>query len=653
MTALWAFGVTQPVLTLVDGNPDLLLARDATRLDLLLFAFVVAAGYPLLAVGYCWVVSRLSAWAGDVLYLIALGVALAPFAARAVKLLEPSLLIAILLVALLATGGVVVYARSRAARLFAGFSIVLLLAAATSFVHGLPTLTEDAQAARVEVLSPTPVVLLVLDELPTSSLLTGAGNIDAVRYPAFARLARDGTWYPNATTVHEWTSDAVPAILSGRIGRVSTLPIYKHHPDNLFTLLGDSYEVAATETATQLCPEIVCPRKRQPLTAIVHGIALDTSRLLIPRILPDSFARRLLPVRTDAASGKPSVPSLAGCETSLDRVKVGKERSVFFYCHLGLPHVPWQFLPSGAWYDSRGLDGWSPTEHWGDETWPVLQGYQRHLLQLGYTDRVLGRLLGRLDQAGLYERALVVLVADHGVSFRPGEGRRQVTERNLVDVANVPLFVKAPGQARARVDRGLAQTVDIVPTIADVLGVRLPWNVDGISLVRPVPANRRVLVDLRGGRVARPTLDEIARARVSLVRWKVANFGERRDSLFRIGPNRRLLGKYVADLSLGTTPVEAEIENADQLARVRRSSGFVPVRIFGRLRSGSVDSTAELAVAVNGRIEALTQVFRDGGQSFRALVPEVSLREGANEVEVFLVLRSGARASLARIASTG
>ena len=141
------------------------------------------------------------------------------------------------------------------------------------------------------------------------------------------------------------------------------------------------------------------------------------------------------------------------------------------------------------------MDGWYPAEYWTTESWPVLQNYQRYLLQVGYVDGLIGRVLRRLDREGLYDRSLIVVVADHGVSFRAGEGRRPVTPNNLADITNIPLFVKYPNQTTRGVDSRLVRSVDILPTIADVLGIRLPWKVDGVSLLGPIPT-RDVVVAL-------------------------------------------------------------------------------------------------------------------------------------------------------------
>ena len=55
-----------------------------------------------------------------------------------------------------------------------------------------------------------------------------------------------------------------------------------------------------------------------------------------------------------------------------------------------LPHSPWRYLPSGRRYSVRAAPAWGSDEVWTDNQAAVDQSWQRHLLQLGYADRVLG-----------------------------------------------------------------------------------------------------------------------------------------------------------------------------------------------------------------------------------------------------------------------
>ena len=79
---------------------------------------------------------------------------------------------------------------------------------------------------------------------------------------------------------------------------------------------------------------------------------------------------------------------------------------------------------------------------------------QRHLLEAGFADHLLGQVIARLKRTGLWNRALVVVTADHGGAVIAGQPRRNPTTRNLGQVGFVPLLVKAPGQRRGRVADG-------------------------------------------------------------------------------------------------------------------------------------------------------------------------------------------------------
>jgi Sulfatase len=655
VTAIWAYGVSQPVFALVGGNPDLLIARNATWASAVLFAVLIAVVPPALVVGYAWFAGRFSAWIGDTMYLLGLGACLLPLSARVVKLLDAQLALSLALVVVLAVAGVVLYVRVRPIRSFVGYSIVLPIVSLVWFVHGLPDLTDEAQASSVRVRSPVPIVFIQLDEMPGSALMTRDGQLDAVRYPNFARLARDGVWYRNATTVHEWTSNAVPSILSGQIGTAYGLPTLRQHPQNLFTLLGDAYSFHVHESLTRMCPRNYCPRREPSVLENGYALFTDSFPLLATRVLPTSVSDHVVHVNDDIE--EPNGPPAVAALNSLVRATARERReNVLMFDHVLLPHTPWRFFPSGTEYDRQHIDGWFSDEHWSDDTWLALQGYQRFLLQVGYVDRVIGEIVRTLDLEGLYDRSLIVVLSDHGVSFRAGQGRRPLTGNNLADIVNNTMFVKYPHGLRRGVDSRPAHTVDVLPTIADVLGIRIPWHVDGLSLLGPIPANREIVIGRRGGRdPLRVPLGAVVRDRDVTVRFKAEQFGQGRDSLFRIGAHEALLGRDVSGESERSTTVAVTVENPDTFLHVSRSSGFSPARISAHVTSGRLAEGDELAIAVNGRVRGLTTWFWDEDgqvQRFRSLVPEGSFHPGRNAVDVFLIRGPASNPSVVLLGSS-
>jgi hypothetical protein len=461
-----------------------------------------------------------------------------------------------------------------------------------------------------------PVVLIAFDELPLNSLLDASGRIDRVRFPNFARLARGSTWFARTTTVAEGTTHAVPAILTGKLPRAGEFPVYTDHRQNLFTLLGKSSELHVVDEETHLCPPALCPGLEGSLGARSATLAEDTGVVYLHKLLPDDLSGAIPSI----ANGWDNFLRDASHHHDPGRLDSAFMRSLrpqprpsVWYLHLMLPHSPWRYLPSGRRYDVRAAPGWGSDEVWTSNGAAVDQYWQRHLLQLGYGDRVLGRLLARLQATGLYDRALLVVTADHGVSFRAGQKRRPLSPANLQDIAYVPLFVKTPGQQRARVVAQPARTIDILPTIADGLGLELPWHVDGHSLLRPGPRERDVvLIKDRGRRFVVPEAQlQALRKRALRRQQRLFGAGTPLDDVFAVGQDRGLLGRRFAGGRLVTTldPVEA-------------TRPLVQV-------SGHVQGARSVAVVVAGRVVAVAPVV-DG--RFWSLVPAGALHGAAPKV---------------------
>ena len=84
---------------------------------------------------------------------------------------------------------------------------------------------------------------------------------------------------------------------------------------------------------------------------------------------------------------------------------------------------------------------------------------------------------------------------------------------------------------------------------------------------------------------------------------------------------------------------------------MRRAGGIVPCQIAGRIHGSSAGRERDVAIAVNGRIEAVGRSFHLRGEkveSYSVMVPEDSLRDGRNRIEVLEVARDGRMALLAR-----
>ena len=332
-----------------------------------------------------------------------------------------------------------------------------------------------------------------------------------------------------------------------------------------------------------------------------------------------------------------------------------RPRPALWFKHVLLPHVPWQFYPSGRRYRLHApepIPGANGPLGFG-VPWLVKVSYQRHLLQLGFADRLLGELVGRLRRLGLYRDALVVVVADHGIGFHPGVERRTVTPHNAEDLAPVPLLIKLPGQRRGRIEDRPVQTIDILPTLLELTGLQAPRALDGRSLLTPLASHaRRVTVFHRVGTELNTvggdyTFDAnwLARRFRSAVDRKLALFGSgggrNPAALYRIGPHDELVGMRAAALPRLPGIAAAEINQALDLANVDPDSGYVPGEITGEIQAGVAGGGRPIAVVVNGKVAATGRTFSlegSGVESFEVIVPETAFRRGRNEARVFEIV---------------
>ena len=515
--------------------------------------------------------------------------------------------------------------------------------------------------------------MVVFDELSTSSLLNEQRLINAFRYPNFAAVARDAHWFRNASTVAERSSRALPAILTGRYTKENVPPTAASYPENLFTWLGGNYELNVFESITNLCPEELCRELifRETFGERIRTTLLDLRFIYLHLALPTDLTHSLPAVTAtmrNFADSKPRTKATSLRESkwqTRDRVFLTfvnriqpSDSAVLYFLHTLLPHVPWTCLPSGKEYGSSGLFPHGITrETWGTDEWETVQGFQRHLLQAQYADGLLGTLLARLREVGLYDRSLIIVAGDHGVSFWPNESRRSVAEKNRADILIVPLFVKLPHQQEAVVSDRNVEIIDIFPTIADVLDAELPWAVDGQSALGPPQSERSQKQMFRKVRqdvehlVFKPGLEELA----NTVRRKISLFGSGEDprSIYRIGRFRSLVGRKIEQLAhTGTSDLELKLKNERSFQEVDLDGPFIPAHIEGQIiaRQRSPDRL-HLAVAVNGRIEAVTQTYQgpESAWSFTAMVPETVFKAGSNRVEVFVIPESKDGPSLASI----
>ena len=663
--------VTQPLLGLLGSNPEFFVAGNYSTPQIVMLALVIAfvpASVGIVVVLGAAIIDRRAA-------TVALAVVTAIFTALLVLAALRSLevdtlwLVAVMAIGLAVAAGWLV-ARFQAARLFAAYlaaanllfvGTFLFLSEASDLVVGEGA-TDEVVGVSVPDLAGA-VVVIIFDELPAATIMGRDGEINEERYPGFARLAEVSTWFRNASSRANWTPTGVPAILTGTTTGESVAPTTENYPRNLFTLLGHDLPIRRYEPVTELCPAVFCAARRQaPM-----GQALSDAAIIYGhRALPSSLRDELPPIDNSwGAYGaeRDSTATQAGDTGATTdvlferwRARSADERSpqgqaatmaeeitaitgdpALHLLHVNLPHFPWTLSPSGhttTYSPTIRPDDLDASEPGYD--FRINVEYQLHSMQTGAVDALLAEALDHMMSLPTWDDTLLVVTSDHGVGLTPPDvGRRRVTDANRAEVYRVPLFVKAPGQTTGELRDDSSQTIDIVPSIVDLLDIELDddWKFDGHSLYDGSESELapRVSTDV----------DEV----VALADRRAEQFAsDDWIGLAAVGEFGDLVGQDVSDLTIGEpSTYRAALRDEALLEELPTDNGSMPYVLTGTIAGASSDSPpAEQVVAVNGRIAGVVGGYRplDGGWDFIGYVADFFV-DGANTVELYEVSRDG------------
>lgn len=298
-----------------------------------------------------------------------------------------------------------------------------------------------------------PVIIISIDTLRADRL--PAYGYDGVATPAIDALRRDAILYRNAWSHVPMTLPSHVSLLTGK------LPPQHGVRNNL----GYVFDGNAHQTLPKLLAQ----------SGYATGAAISAYVLRGSTGLGAEFDAYddAISARSDTAIGSLARDGNVTVAAAEQWIGSQGEKPFFYMLHLFEPHTPYAPPePFRSQYAANPYDG-----------------------EIAAADAAVGRFLEFLKQKGIYDRALIVLLSDHG----EGLGDHGEEEHGVFlyrEAIQVPLLIKLPkGERAGQTVETNVQLIDLYPTIASLAGAKIADGLEGSSLLGELDPERPVYAE--------------------------------------------------------------------------------------------------------------------------------------------------------------
>jgi arylsulfatase A-like enzyme len=324
-------------------------------------------------------------------------------------------------------------------------------------------------------------ILYLVDTLRADH--TGPYGYARATTPELDRFAKDAVVFETAVAHASWTKPSVASILTSLLPGQHRAVQLRDPLESSHVLVSEMLHAKGFSTGAAIANSVIyLPASNFDrgfdYFAGLHGEEGRPSKLVEAALVVDTALRWL-----DSRRGMPN----------------------FLYVHTMDPHVPYAPPPP---FDQMFEPHPTPQHPGVDPRSDYKEPLDRERIiaqydgDVAYGDQEFGRFVRELKARGLYDRALIVFLGDHGEEFQ--EHGQWFHGRSLFDeLIHIPLIVKFPGQKDAgrRVSQQV-QGVDVLPTFLTGMGLPLP--------AAPTIAGRPLQDTLAGTAPKREAIAEIS-----------------------------------------------------------------------------------------------------------------------------------------------
>lgn len=305
----------------------------------------------------------------------------------------------------------------------------------------LMALTALQAAAQTPAKPALNVVLITIDTLRADHV--GCYGYKQIKTPNIDALAADGARFERAFAV-------VPV----------TLPSHTSMLTGTYPMLSGIHDFSGNKLSP-LQPTLASVLKQAGYqTGAAIGAAVLDSRFGLNQGF-DFYYDHFDFSRLDEANlDQMERPGNVVADVALDWLAKNSQKKFFLWMHLYDPHFPYHPPePYSREYAAQPYDG-----------------------EIAFADEQVGRLLRFLKEKGIYQNTVIVLCGDHGESL--GEHGEKTHGFFIYNATmHVPLIIRLPENAAARTIADPVSLVDLMPTVLGAVGLEIPSQVQGRSLL--------------------------------------------------------------------------------------------------------------------------------------------------------------------------
>lgn len=315
--------------------------------------------------------------------------------------------------------------------------------------------------------SDTPIFFFWFDELPGSLLIDDYGSIR----PEFKNFYEFGIQSNIFKYNHSMASTSFNSINA------------QFRSNELLDYISKSHQINTIESISNICKYTNCGLKQEISDHIFY---LDVIAIylnlyfyeLLPSFIPpiDNKFANFWDIYEDNSSNELVINYKIDSEikNTLEVLERSKNNT-FLFSHILLPHEPWRVDTFGNIYgiekNSIFLDNsireWTNDYNNNEYFSKVLA--VRQINQTAYLDKQFGSFMQILKNKDLYDKSLIVVAADHGISLIQNTSSRKGQVENIGAIYNVPLVIKLPYQDEKRLIDKVSSSLLINQVIKDAL----------------------------------------------------------------------------------------------------------------------------------------------------------------------------------------